>query len=130
MSNIAYFSNMFHNLGDLSITLNDALNLLVRSYRTKVSGRDKDEAKKELLSLLSIVLEKDIRSHPLWIQQISEVLKASLSKKGIQPILDLISQKIESGKPLSTSDIEILDDLISQISQQATVAFRKMRKAL
>jgi len=37
-------------------------------------------------------------------------------------------QKINSGKPLSTSDIEILDNLISQISHQATVAFLKMRK--
>jgi len=57
-------------------------------------------------------------------------LKASLSKKGIKSTLDLISQKIDSEKPLSNSDIEILDDLISQISQQATVAFLKMRKAI
>lgn len=130
MSNIAYFSDMFHNLGDLTINLNESLNLLVRSYRTEVSERDKEEAKKELLSLLSIVLEKDNRSHPLWIQQISEILKTYLGKKGIQSTLDLIRQKIDSGKPLSTSDIAILDDLISQISQQATVAFRKMRKAI
>ncbi len=129
MSNIAYFSDMFHNLGDLTINLNESLNLLVRSYRTEVSERDKEEAKKELLSLLSIVLEKDNRSHPLWIQQISEILKTYLGKKGIQSTLDLIRQKIDSGKPLSTSDIAILGDLICQISQQATVAFRKMRKA-
>lgn len=129
MSNIGYFLDMFHNLGELSITLNNALNLLVRSYRKQVPEKEKREAKEDLLSFLSIVLAQDSRSHPLWIQQISEVVKDFLVKEGTQSSFDLIRQKIESEKPLSVSEIDILDDLISQISQQATVAFRKMRKA-
>lgn len=130
MSNIGYFSDMFHYLGDLTITLNDALNLLVRSYRTKVSERDKEEAEKELLSLLSIVLEKDKPPQSPWDHQIREALKTSLGKKEAWLRLDLIRQKIDSGERLSSSDIDILDDLISQICQQAMVAFRKMRKEL
>jgi hypothetical protein len=130
MSNIGYFSDMFHYLGDLTITLNDALNLLVRSYRTKVSEKDKEEAKRKLSSLLSIVLENNKQPQTPWDKQISEVLKTSLDKKGGEARLDLIRQKIGSGERLSSSDIGILDDLISRISQQATVAFRKMKKAI
>jgi len=130
MSDIGYYSDMFHNLGKLTITLNNALNLLVRSYRTKVSDKDKEESRKTLLMFLSIAFMEDNRSQSPWTQKIGEVLKVYSGEKGTLGRLKSIRQKIDSGQRLSEDDIEILDDLISQVNQEAAFAFRKMRKAI
>jgi hypothetical protein len=127
MSHLSYFSNMFHNLGSLSIKLDKALNTMVRSYRTSVPASDREEAKEKLLSFLSLLSEVEVS--PGKIQQIRKELEEFITGKSIGPTIDLIREKIESGKQLSIQEINILDDLINQISHQATVAFRKMRKA-
>lgn len=131
MSNIGYFSELFHSLGDLAIQLNDALNLLVRSYRTEVAAKQKKEAEKILLSFLDLALERDKKLESPWPQatQLKEILDDYLVKrKGVQSKLDLIHQRVQSGMPLSKYEIQLLDDVISQVNQQATIAFRKMRK--
>jgi hypothetical protein len=127
MSHLSYFSDMFHNLGSLSIKLDKALNTMVRSYRTSVSDNDIEEAKGKLLSFLSLFSEDE--ASPGKIQQIRKELEEFIACKSIGPNIDLIRDKIESGKKLSIQEINILDDLIKQISHQATVAFRRMRKA-
>ena len=58
MSYLSYFSDMFHNLGSLSIELDKALNTMVRSYRTSVPDLDKEEAKEKLLSFLLLLSEE------------------------------------------------------------------------
>jgi len=60
MSHLSYFSDMFHNLGSLSIKLDKALNTMVRSYRTSVPVDDKEEAREKLLSFLSLLLEDEV----------------------------------------------------------------------
>lgn len=127
MSHLSYFSDMFHNLGSLSIKLDKALNTMVRSYRATVPDNDIEEAKGKLLSFLSLLSEDE--TSPGKIQQIRKELEEFITRKSIGPQIDLIRDKIESGKQLSIQEIDILDDLISQISYQATVAFRRMRKA-
>ncbi len=127
MSHLSYFSDMFHNLGDFSIELDKALNMLVRSYRTSVPANEKEEAKERLLSFLSLLSEDD--ASPGKVQQIKKELKIFITSKSIGPKIKLIRDKIESGEKLSKPEIDILDDLINQISHQATVAFRRMRKA-
>ena len=127
MSHLSYFSDMFHNLGSLSIKLDKALNTMVRSYRTSVSDNDIEEAKGKLLSFLSLFSEDE--ASPGKIQQIRKELEEFITGKSIAPNIDLIREKIEAGKQLSIQEIDILDDLINQISHQATVAFRRMRKA-
>ena len=129
MSNIGYFSDIFHNLGDLAIELNDSLNLLVRSYRIEIGQREKKEAEKMLLTFLA--LEEDKIAQFPWPRgdKIKEILNAFLAKKkGTLSKLKMIHQNIYSGKRISKSDVQLLDDLISQINQEATIAFRKMRK--
>lgn len=126
MSYIGYFSDMFHHLGDLTIELNSALNIIVRSYRTKIPGRDLKYVQKKLLSFLDLILGRDTTSYSSWIQQTREVLVTLLAQKRLQTKLNLIRQKIDSGKHLSESEIQVLDDLIFQVSQQATFAFRKI----
>ncbi len=127
MSHLSYFSDMFHNLGSLSIKLDKALNTMVRSYRTSVPANDIEEAKGKLLSFLSLLSEDE--ASPGKIQQIRKELEEFITRKSIGPNIDLIHEKIESGKELSIQEIDILDDLINQVSHQATVAFRRMRKA-
>lgn len=127
MSHLNYFSDMFHNLGSLSIKLDKALNTMVRSYRTSVPASDREEAKEKLLSFLSLLSEDE--AFPGKIQQIRKELEEFITRKNIGPQIDSIREKIEAGKKLTIQEINILDDLINQISHQATVAFRKMRKA-
>jgi hypothetical protein len=127
MSHLNYFSDMFHNLGRLSIKLDNALNTIVRSYRTSVPANDIEEAKEKLLSFLSLFSEDE--ASPGKIQQIRKELEEFITGKSIGPTIDLIREKIEAGNKLSIQEIDILDDLINQISHQATVAFRRMRKA-
>ncbi|MBI4640912.1 MAG: hypothetical protein HY731_09470 [Candidatus Tectomicrobia bacterium] len=130
MSDRAYFADTFRNLGNLTVDLNDALNLLVRSYRTDISDQELEKAKKKLLSFLAIVLEAEEKGQSLWLQQLEEVLKASAAKKGGLPKLESIRKEIESNLTLSQSEIDLLDSLISQAGQQATIAFRKLRSAV
>ena len=130
MSDIRYYSDMFHNLGDLTITLNNALNLLIRSYRTAVSSEEKKQCKKNILDFLTIVLERNERSQPPWMHQLYKNLRGFVDKKGTKRLLDAIYTKIESDEQLSKTDIETLDDLISLVNQEATLAFRKMRRAV
>jgi hypothetical protein len=129
MSHLSYFSEMFHNLGSLSIELDKALNTMVRSYRTSVPYNDKEQAKEKLLSFLSLLSEEEGETPPAKILQIRKGLEEFIKRQSIDPQIDLIRDKIESGKKLSIHEINILDDLINQISHQATVAFRRMRKA-
>ena len=130
MSDVGYFSNMFHDFGDLSVDLDDALNILVRSYRTEVSESEKKQAKKNLLALLTLILEDTGASLPIRDQQIRQFLKDFMEGKSMTPQVEGIRKKIESDEKLFDSEINILDELISQISHQATVAFRRMRKAI
>jgi hypothetical protein len=127
MSHLSYFSDMFHNLGSFSIELDKALNTMVRSYRTSVPADEKEEAKGKLLGFLSLLSEDDASAGK--VQQIRKELEVFITSKSIGPKIDLIREKIESGLKLSKPEIDILDDLINQISHQATVAFRRMRKA-
>jgi hypothetical protein len=127
MSHLSYFSDMFHNLGSLSIELNKALNTMVRSYRKSLPDNDKEEAKEKLLSFLALLSENE--ASPAKILQIRKGLEEFITRQSIGPKIDLIREKIESGTKLSKPEIDILDDLINQISHQATVAFRRMRKA-
>ncbi|UCH92583.1 MAG: hypothetical protein JSV88_20115 [Candidatus Aminicenantes bacterium] len=129
MSHLSYFSDMFHNLGSLSIELDKALNTMVRSYRTSVPDSDKEEAKEKLLSFLSLLSEKGEDASPVKINQIRKGLEEFITRQSIGPKINLIREKIESGKKLSKPEIDILDDLINQISHKATAAFRRMRKA-
>jgi len=129
MSHLSYFSDMFHNLGSLSIELDKVLNTMVRSYRTSVPYNDKEQAKEKLLSFLSLLSEEEGETPPAKILQIRKGLEEFIKRQSIGPQIDLIRDKIESGKQLSIQEIDILDDLINQISHQATVAFRRMRKA-
>ena len=130
MSDIRYYSDMFHNLGDLTITLNNALNLLVRSYRTAVSSEGKDQCKNNILGFLTIVLKQNECSQPAWMLQLNENLRVFVDKKGARRTLNAIYRKIESDERLSKTDIETLDNLISLVNQEATLAFRKMRRAV
>lgn len=127
MSHLSYFSDMFHNLGGLSIALDKALNTMVRSYRTSVPTKDKKDAKEKLLNFLALLSEDE--ASPAKILQIRKGLEEFITHQSIGPKIDLIREKIDSGKKLSKPEIDILDDLINQISHQATVAFRRMRKA-
>ncbi len=129
MSHLSYFSDMFHNLGSLSIELDKALNTMVRSYRTSVPDNDKEEAKEKLLNFLSLLSEEGEAASPAKIQQIRKVLEEFITRQSIGPKIGLIREKIESGKELSKPEIDDLDDLITQVSHQATIAFRRMRKA-
>ena len=129
MSHLSYFSEMFHNLGSLSIELDKALNTMVRSYRTSVPYNDKEQAKEKLLSFLSLLSEEEGETPPAKILQIRKGLEEFIKRQSIGPQIDLIRNKIESGKQLSIQEIDIFDGLINQISHQATVAFRRMRKA-
>ena len=131
MSNIGYFSDVFHSLGDLAIELNDALNLLVRSYRTEVPARQKEEAEKILLLFLDLALGGDAIAQPSWprASQIKEILDNFLvRRKEAQASLRQIHQHIQAGEPISKSKIRLMDDVISQINEQAAIAFKKMRK--
>lgn len=130
MSDRAYFANTFRRLGNLTVDLNDALNLLVRSYRADVPVLELQKAKERVLSFLAIVLEAEEKGQSLWLQQLKEVMKASAAKKGGLPKLEFIRKEIETNNPLSQQEIELLDNLISQASQQATIAFRKLRSAI
>jgi hypothetical protein len=130
MSDVGYFSNMFHDFGDLSVELDDALNILVRSYRTEVSESEKKQAKKNLLALLTLILEDTGGSLPIRDQQIRQFLKDFMEGKSMTSQVEGIRKKIESDEKLFDSEINILDELISQISHQATVAFRRMRKVI
>lgn len=125
MSRLSYFSDMFHNLGSLSIELNKALNTMARSYRTAVPDNDKKEAKEILSGFLSLLSEEDEASPPK-MQQIRKGLEVFIKRQNIGPEIDLIRDKIESGKELSKPEIDIVDNLIIQISNQATTAFRRM----
>lgn len=129
MSSLSYFSNMFHNLGSLSIKLDKALNTMVRSYRKSVPENDKKEAKEKLLSFLSLLSEEGEGAYTAKNRQTRKELKEFITHQSIGPKIDLIREKIESGKELSKQEIDILDDLVTQISRQATAAFRRMRKA-
>lgn len=129
MSHLSYFSDMFHNFGSLSIELDKALNTMVRSYRTSVPDRDKEDAKEKLLSFFSLFSEEGEEATQAKIQQIRKVLEEFITRQSIGPKIGLIREKIESGKKLSKPEIDILDDLITQVSHQATIAFRRMRKA-
>ena len=129
MSHLSYFSDMFHNLGNLSIELDKALNIVVRSYRTFVPNNDKEEAKEKLLSFLAFLSEKGEDDSPARFQQIRKGLEDFIARQSIGPKIDPLRKKIESGKELSKAEINIFDELISQISHQATAAFRRMRKA-
>jgi hypothetical protein len=131
MSNFGYFSDMFHDFGDLSIELDNALNVVVRSYRTKVSDEYKKQAKEKLLTLLSLLLEEDKGPIiPVSLHQLKKILKDFMTEQKITPKVNLIRKKIESEETLSESEINVLDDLISQISGQAAMAFRRMRKVI
>lgn len=130
MSDRAYFADTFRSLGDLTVDLNDALNVLVRSYRADIPNEELQNAKEKLLSFLSIALDAEEKSESLWLQQLKEVMKASAAKKGGLPKLQFIRKKLESDIPISGQEIELLDNLISQASQQATIAFRKLRSAI
>lgn len=130
MSHLSYFSDMFHSLGNSSIELDNAMNTLVRSYRTDVLPNVKEQAKEKLLSLLSLLCEDDEEPVSPGDQQIKKALKDFMMKQDIISRVDLIREKIESEEKLSELEIAILDDVISQISRQATVAFRRMRKAV
>lgn len=130
MSHLSYFSDIFHSLGNSSIELDNAMNTLVRSYRTDVLHNVKEQAKEKLLSLLSLLCEDDEEPISPVDQQIKKALKDFMVKQNITSKVDSIRKKIESEEKLSELEIDILDDLISQISHQATVAFRRMRKAV
>lgn len=130
MSDRAYFADTFRNLGNLTVDLNDSLNLLVRSYRTEVPQREMEKAKGQLLSFLAIVLEVTEKGQSLWRQQLKEAITLSVAKKGGVPKLESLRAEIESNTPLSQAEIELLDNLISQTGQQATIAFRKLRSAV
>jgi len=129
VSNVSYFSEMFHNLGGLSIELDKALNIMVRSYRKEVSAIDKEDAQKTLLSFLWLLLEEDEKALELNTQKIRQVLEAFIAQQKIESEINSIHKKLESGKELLNKEISILDSLIGQISNQASKAFRRMRKA-
>ena len=57
MSDRAYFADTFRNLGNMTVNLNDALNLLVRSYRVKIPNNEVEEARDRMLSFLTILLD-------------------------------------------------------------------------
>lgn len=129
MSHLSYFSDMFHNFGSLSIELDKALNIVVRSYRTSVPHNETEEAIEKLLGFLSLLSDEGEDAPPGKAQQIRKELEAFIASQSIGQKVELIRKKIESGKILSKPEIDILDDLISQISRQATAAFQRMRKA-
>jgi hypothetical protein len=129
MSHLSYFSDIFHNFGNLSIELDKALNTIIRSYRTSVPINDIEEANEKLISFLSLFSKKEEGEPSGKVQQIRQGLDEFIERQNIGPKIDLIRQGIESGKELTKLEIDILDELISQVSSQATAAFRRMRKA-
>jgi hypothetical protein len=130
MSDRGYFADTFRNLGNMTVDLNDALNLLVRSYRISIPGRELEDARDKLLSFLAIVLDIEEKNRSLWLQQLREVMKASLARRGGLPKLESIRDELKLNIELSQSEIDLLDSLISQAGQQATIAFRKLRSAV
>ncbi|NIM85058.1 MAG: hypothetical protein GTN82_43050 [Candidatus Aminicenantes bacterium] len=131
MSNFGYFSDMFHDLGDLSIELDNALNVIVRAYRTKVSDEDKEKAREKLLTFLSLLLEEgEGPVIPLSLHHLKKILKDFIAEQRIISKVNSIRRKIESEETLSESEINVMDDLISQVSGQAAMAFRRMRKVI
>ena len=130
MSDKAYFASSFRSLGKLTVDLNDALNLLVKSYRTAVSDNELEKAKLSLLSFLNMVLETGEEGQQLWLKQLEEVLKASTAKRGALLKLEPVRNKIDANIALSQSEIDLLDSLISQTGREATIAFRKLRNAV
>jgi hypothetical protein len=129
MSHLNYFSDMFHNLGSLSIEIDKALNTMVRSYRIPVPDNKKEDAKEKLFRFLTLFSEEGKEASSAKNHQIRKSLEEFITNQSIGPKIGLIREKIESGKKLSKSEIDILDDLITQVSHQATIAFRRMRKA-
>ena len=128
MSHLSYFSDIFHNFGNLSIELDKALNTVIRSYRTSVPINDIEKANEKLISFLSLLSKKE-EDPSGKVQQIKQGLDKFIVRQNIGLKIDLIRQGIESGKKLTKPEIDILDDLISQVSSQATAAFRRMRRA-
>jgi len=102
---------------------------MVRSYRKEVSAIDKEDAQKTLLSFLWLLLEEDEKALELNTQKIRQVLEAFIAQQKIESEINSIHKKLESGKELLNKEINILDSLIGQISNQASKAFRRMRKA-
>ncbi len=131
MSHLGYFADMFHNFGSLSIELDNALNTIVRSFRSKVLENKKEEAKEKLSAFLSFLLEED-ENKPVELSflRIKQFLSEFIKEQEISQQVEMIRQKIMQEKKLSGSEVNMLDDLISQISRQATVAFRKIRRAV
>ena len=101
---------------------------MVRSYRTSVPDLDKEEATEKLLSFLLLLSEEGEESSGVNLQQTRKELKDFITRQRFGPKIDLIREKIESGNELFKREIDILDELIGQISHQATAAFRRMRK--
>lgn len=130
MSNTVYFSDMFHDFGDFSIELNNALNTLVRSYRKNLSTNDIEKAKEKLLTLLTLIVEQEGKIDSLRNRQVKRILEDFVKKNNVTAEVNSIQKKIEKDEKLSESEIDILDDLISQISREATAAFRRMRKVI
>ena len=130
MSYLLYFSDIFHNFGDLSIDLDNAFNTIVRSFRTDVPENDKKSAKEKILNFLSIPLEEEKEPALVMVRQIREVLGDFIAERELKTKLQSIRIKIESGEKLSEKEINILDDLISKISYHATIAFRRMKKGI
>ena len=128
MSHLSYFSDIFHNFGNLSIELDKTLNTVIRSYRTSVPINDIEKANEKLISFLSLLSKKE-EDPSGKVQQIKQGLDKFIVRQNIGLKIDLIRQGIESGKKLTKPEIDILDDLISQVSSQATAAFRRMRRA-
>ncbi len=125
MSDRAYFADTFRNLGNMTVNLNDALNLLVRSYRVKIPNNEVEEARDRMLSFLTILLDVEEEGQSLWLQQLREALKSTIVRKGGLAKLDLIRKELKSKVKLSKPEVDFLDSLISQASHQATIAFRK-----
>lgn len=145
MSDISVLSNQYEKL----VGTSDKINHSVIAFKKKSLLSDRmnidkypklsvsqDElvvAKDILLSflrnILKIIGEEGLQSEFIPPLVIGDYKKKLLSQTYLKEDIGQMIEHFESGAPLTDSDIEILDKILSILDSERSMLFRKLRKA-
>lgn len=127
MSFIDYYAKLFDNYGDWAIRLTEAINLIILSAKKRIDREKKEEAKKILDELLTKLLKEDT-GKDIELARLHDDFKKLLQDNYNKDRLKNIKEKINNYQNLDESEIRLIDCIINNFNNQATIAFRRMKR--
>jgi len=128
MSRFIYASEEFNDLSELSVSLNKALNVYLRSFDNPRPKENFEQAQELLLQTLFPSSDNGIDSNLPCERKVERILRAYIDEKNIGEAVDGIRITIREGKPLSGGQKDILFSLIDQICIETAESFQRMRR--